>query len=42
MNVHVTPEDIQALEDMKVLRMPPELLSPFQRRRRDELETRDQ
>ncbi|MDN6746573.1 MAG: hypothetical protein L0L93_06190 [Brevibacterium sp.] len=42
MNVHVTPEDIQELEDMKVLRMPPELLSPFQRRRRDELEAPDQ
>lgn len=42
MNIHVTPEDIQALEDMKVRRMPPELLSPFQRRRRDELEAHDQ
>ena len=41
MNVHVTPEDIQELEDMKVLRMPPELLSPFQRRRRDEIEAHD-
>lgn len=42
MNIHVTPEDIQELENMKVLRMPPELLSPFQRRHRDELEARDQ
>ena len=42
MNIHVTPEDIQELEDIKVLRMPPELLSPFQRRRRDELEAHDQ
>lgn len=42
MNVHVTPEDIQELEDMKVRQMPPELLSPFQRRRRDEIEAHDQ
>lgn len=41
-NVHVSPEDLQELEDMKVLRMPENLLSPYQRRRREELEADDQ
>lgn len=35
--VHITPEDDEALEQLKVLRMPEDLLTPFQRRLRDEL-----
>lgn len=41
-NVHVTPEDLQELEDMKVLGMPENLLSLYQRRRREELEADSQ
>lgn len=39
MQTHVTSEDHEALEDLKVLRMPPSLLSPFQRQRREALES---
>lgn len=37
MQTHVTAEDHEALENLKVLNMPEELLTPFQRRRRDAL-----
>lgn len=37
MNVHVSDEDREALEDLKVTTMPEDLLTPFQRRRRDAL-----
>lgn len=37
MQVHVSDEDYEALEDLKVSRMPEHLLTPFQRRRRDGL-----
>lgn len=41
MQSHVTPEDYDILEDLKVLNMPESLLTPFQRRRRDELQGND-
>ena len=34
MQTHVTPEDLEALEDLKVTNMPEQLLTPFQRERR--------
>lgn len=39
MQTHVTSEDHEALEDLKVLRMPSNLLSPFQRQRREALKS---
>ena len=35
---HVTDEDSEYLEDLKVTRMPPQLLTAHQRRRREQLE----
>lgn len=35
--IHASQEDLEALEKMKVLRMPEELLTKYQRERRDEL-----
>lgn len=37
MQVHLSPEDSSYLEDVKVLAMPVELLTPYQRRHRDRL-----
>lgn len=34
---HASQEDLDALEDIKVLRMPEELLTRYQRDKRDEL-----
>ena len=34
---HTSQEDLDALEDIKVLRMPEELLTRYQRDKRDEL-----
>lgn len=34
---HASQEDLEALEDIKVLRMPEELLTRYQRDKRDEL-----
>lgn len=36
--VHASEEDLETLENMKVRAMPEHLLTPFQRRRREQLE----
>lgn len=41
-NSHVSEEDHEILEDMKVTMMPPELLTPYQRARKRLVEQRNQ